>query len=328
MPQPLEIVVNRRGGVPVREQLVTQLELKILDGTLSQGQRLPSVRTLARSLKVHHNTVSAAYQDLKASGHVELQRGSGVFVCRGGPVGLPDARGLDEMIRVALHAAFRKGFTGSEVRAAVERWLAAVPPERVLVVDPSLEMGELLAHEIRQALKVPASATSLEALGRDPGLTAGALAVVLPYHVEAFRRAAPSAGLEVVTLEVPAADRDVVRALPMGSIVLFVSHSPTVLPFASGFLSSLRGDEILVEVRLLSETREWKRLLKAADLVIADALSVDVLRRAGARAVLELRVVPGKALERVREALTVVVPRPTAAASARPAGPRGNTPRD
>ena len=39
MPQPLEIVVNRRGGVPVREQLVTQLEMKILDGTLSHGPR-------------------------------------------------------------------------------------------------------------------------------------------------------------------------------------------------------------------------------------------------------------------------------------------------
>jgi DNA-binding transcriptional regulator YhcF (GntR family) len=312
MPQPLEIVVNRRGGVPVRDQLVTQLEMKILDGTLGQGQRLPSVRTLARSLKVHHNTVSAAYQDLKASGHVELQRGSGVFVCRGGPTGLPDARGLDEMIRMALHAAFLKGFTGSEVRAAVERWLAAAPPDRVLVVDPSQEMGELLAHEVRQALGVPATACTLEDIARDPGLASGTLAVVLPYHVEAFRRVVPSAGLEVVTLEVPAADRETVRALPDGSIVLFVSHSPTVLPFASGFLSSLRGDEILVEVRLLSETREWKRLLRAADLVIADALSVDVLRRAGARSLLELRVVPAKALARVREALMVVVPRASA----------------
>jgi DNA-binding transcriptional regulator YhcF (GntR family) len=309
MPQPLEIVVNRRGGVPVRDQLVTQLELKILDGTLSQGQRLPSVRSLARSLKVHHNTVSAAYQDLKASGHVELQRGSGVFVCRGGPTGLPDARGLDEMIRVALHAAFRKGYSGTEVRAAVERWLAAVPPDRVLVADPALEMGELLAHEIRQSIGVPATACTLEDLARDPSLASGCLAVVLPYHVEAFRRAAPSAGLEVVTLEVPAAEREVVRALPLGSIVLFVSHSPTVLPFASGFLSSLRGDEIHVEVRLLSETREWRRLLRAADLVVADALSVEPLRRAGARGLRELRVIPGKALDRVRDALTVVAPR-------------------
>ena len=44
----MDIFVNRRGGVPVRDQLVTQLELKILGGELAQGQRLPSVRALAR----------------------------------------------------------------------------------------------------------------------------------------------------------------------------------------------------------------------------------------------------------------------------------------
>jgi DNA-binding transcriptional regulator YhcF (GntR family) len=39
----LDIVLNRKGGVPVRDQLVAQLELKILGGELPLGQRLPSV---------------------------------------------------------------------------------------------------------------------------------------------------------------------------------------------------------------------------------------------------------------------------------------------
>src|SRR5438128_10676767 len=116
----LDIVLNRRGGVPIRDQLVTQLELKILDGSLAHGQKLPSVRALARRLKVHHNTVSAAYQDLAASGRVELRRGSGVFVRETGPASLPDARSLDEMIRFALRAAFRKGFSGQQIRSPVE----------------------------------------------------------------------------------------------------------------------------------------------------------------------------------------------------------------
>ena len=87
----MDIFINRRGGVPVRDQLVTQLELKILGGELTQGQRLPSVRALARRLKVHHNTVSAAYQDLQVAGHVDLRRGSGVFVRTGGPRALAEA---------------------------------------------------------------------------------------------------------------------------------------------------------------------------------------------------------------------------------------------
>src|SRR5262245_1894652 len=203
----MDIVLNRRGGVPVRDQLVTQLELKILGGQLTRGQRLPSVRTLARLLKVHHNTVSAAYQDLAAAGHVQLQRGSGVFVRGSGPRGLPEARGLDEMIRLALHAAFAKGFTGPEIRAAVQRWLAAAPPDRVVAVDPTPEMAELIVHEIRQSLGVPATGATLEEIGRDPGALSGALAVVLPYHEAGLVRIAPGAAFEVIHLEVSAPDR-------------------------------------------------------------------------------------------------------------------------
>jgi DNA-binding transcriptional regulator YhcF (GntR family) len=318
----MDIVLNRRGGVPVRDQIVTQLEMKILEGSLAQGQRLPSVRALARRLKVHHNTVSAAYQDLEAAGHVELQRGSGVFVRRAGIATLAEARGLDEMIRLALHNAFRKGFAGPEIRAAVERWLAASPPDRVLVVDPSLEMAELLAHEIRSVLAATVTPCALEDLAREPARAAGAMTVVLPYHLEAVRRAAPGAAVEVVTLEVGAADREAIQALPAGSIVLVVSHAPTVLPFASVFLRSLRGDEMLAETRLLSAPREWKRLVKAADLVIADALSVDAVRKAAPRHLREVRVVPQSALARLREAVTAVVPGPARPASRPPKAAR------
>jgi DNA-binding transcriptional regulator YhcF (GntR family) len=284
--------------------------MKILEGSLAQGQRLPSVRALARRLKVHHNTVSAAYQDLETAGHVELQRGSGVFVRRAGAATLTDARGLDEMIRFALRSAYLKGYGTPEIRSAVERWLAAVPPDRMVVVDPSMEMAELLAHEIRSVLSVPVTPCTLDDLARDPAHVAGALTVVLPYHLEAVRRAAPGAAVEVVTLEVSAADRQAFQAVPAGSIVLVVSHAPTVLPFASVFLRSLRGDEVLAETRLLSAPREWKRLVKAADLVIADALSVEAVRKAAPRRVREVRVVPEAALAHLRQAITAVVPQP------------------
>ena len=305
----MDIVLNRRGGVPVREQIATQLQLKILGGELAHGQRLPSVRALARRLRVHHNTVSAAYQDLQAAGHVQLRRGSGVFVRRAGPTELPEARGLDEMIRLALRSALTLGHTGTEIRAAVERWLAAAPPERLVVVDPSREMGELLVHELQAGLSRPASALTLEDVARDPSLVKGTLVLVLPYYVEQLRQIAPSASVEEVTLEVNDADRKAIASLAPGSIVLVVSHAPPVLPFASVFLRSLRGDEVLVETRPLSATREWRRLAPAADLVFADALSSQAVREAGSRRVREVRVVPVRALDRLREALTVVTPR-------------------
>jgi hypothetical protein len=170
-------------------------------------------------------------------------------------------------------------------------------------------MGELLVHEVQTHIGVPATFCTPGDVARDPGLLSGALALMLPYHVETVRRLAPAAAVEVLTLEVAEDDRRAIAALPVGSIVLIVSRSPTVLPFASVFMRSLRGDEILVEPRLLSATTEWRRLAKAADIVFADGLSADALRRAGARKLREFRVVTDAAVARLKQALTVVVPR-------------------
>src|SRR5687767_12019448 len=160
----MEVALNRRAGVPVREQLVAHLEMKILSGDLVAGKRLPSVRALARRLKVHPNTISAAYRALQNLGLVERRQGSGVYVRTHAPHAIDDARGLDEMIRMALQTAFRRGFTGAEVRAAVTRWLAAAPAERVLVVDAEREMAELLVHELQPELKVPVEGMTFEEL--------------------------------------------------------------------------------------------------------------------------------------------------------------------
>jgi DNA-binding transcriptional regulator YhcF (GntR family) len=299
----MDIVLSRRGGGPVRDQIVTQLQMKILDGTLAQGQRLPSVRALARRLKVHHNTISAAYQDLEAAGHVELQRGSGVFVRRAGAATLAEAGGLDEMIRLALRSAVTRGFSPADIRAAVRRWLETAPAERVLVVDPSLPTAELLAHEIGRALTVPVMACSLEALAARPALAEGALIAALPYHRAAIRHAVPGAAAAVLTRQVAADDRRAIETAAPGSIVLVVSHAPEVLPFASVFLRSLRGEDLIVEALRLSAPAKWKRLVKAADLVLADALSAETVRKAGPRHLREFRVVPEMALSRLRKVL-------------------------
>ena len=307
----MDFILNRRAGVPVRDQLMAQLELKILSGVLKHGERLPSVRALARRLKVHHNTVSAAYQDLVATGHVELRRGAGVFVRHAGPSALSEARGLDEMIRLALHAAFLKGFSGAQIRTAVERWLTAAPPDRLVFVDPSRELAELIVHELRRVLPLPAVPARPEDVARDPGLLAGALTLVLPYHLEKVRRLAPGASVEEVTLEISKQDQAAALALPAGSVVLIVSHAAIVLPFATAVVTSLRGDELLAEARLLSASREWKRLLRAADLVFADALSVEAVRKARPRRLRELCIISQEALLRLKDALTIVAPHPS-----------------
>ena len=77
----MDFVLNRRGGVPLRDQLLAQLELKILGGGIAPGQRLPSVRVLARRLGLHPNTVSAAYRDLERAGHVRAAARGAASTC-------------------------------------------------------------------------------------------------------------------------------------------------------------------------------------------------------------------------------------------------------
>jgi GntR family transcriptional regulator len=302
-----DLVLNRRGGVPVREQLHAQLELQILSGALAPGQRLPSVRALARRLKLHANTVSAAYRDLEAAGHVRSRRGSGVYVRESGPAAPEQAASLDEMIRLALRLALRKGFTLAQIREAAQRWLAVSPPERVVFVDPEPELGELLVHELG-GLGVPVVACTLADLEKDPGRLAGALALALPYHLETIQRLAPSATLKTANLEVPEACRRAVLAVPAGAIVLLVAHAPTALELVSVLVRSLRGDAVLVESCSLSDARRWRRLVGVADLVLADALSLDAVRRARPKRVVEVRAIPPARLARLRELLGLFAP--------------------
>jgi DNA-binding transcriptional regulator YhcF (GntR family) len=299
----VDFVLNRRGGVPLHDQLLAQLELKILGGAIAPGERLPSVRALARRLGLHANTVSSAYRDLETAGHVELRRGAGVYVRAGVPAALEEARGLDEMVRLALSAAFRKGYSGSEIRAAVERWLRAAPPERVVIVDPRRETLDLVAHELQATLGVPASGCTLEELEREPGLASGALLLSLPYHSAKVARVVPSAPLRTVH---PGArrkteDRQTLRGRRDPGRLRLADP----LNIAKAFVGGLRGDEVLVETRLLSRRAEWRRLLPAADVVFADALAVPVVREGHPRRLRELRLLGEKDLARVRKALNL-----------------------
>jgi DNA-binding transcriptional regulator YhcF (GntR family) len=296
----------------MRDQLVTQLELQILTGRLRHGQRLPSVRMLARRLDIHHNTVSAAYRDLEASGRVVRRRGAGMYVCFPGPASLDEAASLQEMIRVALDVARSKGFGGTEIRQAVERWLRAAPPDRVVIVGRAPDLGQLLAHELRSLASVPVSSATFAEVGREPGLLAGALAVLLPFHAERLRRLAPDAAFEIVRLTTAEEHRAELVRLPAGSVLLVVSHARDVLDMARRFLHGLRGDELLVETRLLSAEGEWRRLVSAADVVLADGLALPRLGASGTRRLLELRLVGAHESERLRAALRVSVPGPLA----------------
>ena len=73
----MDLRISKESELPLRQQLAEQIVFQIAMGKLRPGQALPSVRELARRLKIHHNTVSEAYQDLIARRWVVGRRAPG-----------------------------------------------------------------------------------------------------------------------------------------------------------------------------------------------------------------------------------------------------------
>ena len=92
---------------PIYWQLKERTVAMILDGTLAEGEALPSVRTVAAELQLNPITVSKSYQALVEEGLVEKRRGLGMFVCEGA--------------RLKLIATERAKFLNDEWPATLDR---------------------------------------------------------------------------------------------------------------------------------------------------------------------------------------------------------------
>jgi GntR family transcriptional regulator len=74
------ITIDSKSSVPVYRQIVDGLRNLLVEGTLSAGDPLPSVRQLALDLGVHFNTVAQAYRVLADEGWLDLKRRRGALV--------------------------------------------------------------------------------------------------------------------------------------------------------------------------------------------------------------------------------------------------------
>jgi GntR family transcriptional regulator len=76
----LRVVLSNRSGVPLYQQIKEQIGAAILSGDLAEDSALPSVRALARDLKISIITTNRAYTELAAEGFIATVPGKGAFV--------------------------------------------------------------------------------------------------------------------------------------------------------------------------------------------------------------------------------------------------------
>ena len=77
----LAIALENDSSKPLHQQLYEQLRQAILSGRLTPGERIPSTRSLAKSLSISRFTVSTSYEQLLSEGYLETIGGSGTFIC-------------------------------------------------------------------------------------------------------------------------------------------------------------------------------------------------------------------------------------------------------
>ena len=76
----MKIIINSSSMVPIYEQIMDQIKAQITAGDLKENDILPSVRTLAKDLKISALTVKKAYDRLEEEGFVTTVHGKGSFV--------------------------------------------------------------------------------------------------------------------------------------------------------------------------------------------------------------------------------------------------------
>ena len=112
----IDIILTTSGETPIYQQIVDQIKAAILRGDLEAEELLPSIRVLAKELKISVITTKRAYEELEKEGLIYTMRGKGSFVADQGEHLLEESkeRLVEEKLLEAMEVAKLTGLTKSE----------------------------------------------------------------------------------------------------------------------------------------------------------------------------------------------------------------------
>ena len=113
----MDIIISNAGGVPIYDQITRQVKGLILRGELKEGEALPSMRLLARELRISVITTKRAYEELEREGFITTVPGKGCFVAPQDPELAREEtlRRVEEHLTLAVEAAKSGGVTLEEM---------------------------------------------------------------------------------------------------------------------------------------------------------------------------------------------------------------------
>ncbi|MBQ3286941.1 MAG: GntR family transcriptional regulator [Firmicutes bacterium] len=103
----MDIIISNANNSPIYEQIYRQIKNSILSGSLQEGDMLPSIRALAKDLRISVITTKRAYDELEKDGYIHTVAGKGCFVAEKNTelIREENLRQIEEHLRAAIALA-------------------------------------------------------------------------------------------------------------------------------------------------------------------------------------------------------------------------------
>ena len=121
----MKIVIKNKSELPIYEQIEQQIKAQILDSTIREDEQLPSIRQLARDLKISVITTTRVYNDLSDEGFIISVAGKGYFVAPRNNDLLKERMlcEMEEGLEKAVRSGRNAGLSDDEIISTLEEYL-------------------------------------------------------------------------------------------------------------------------------------------------------------------------------------------------------------
>lgn len=118
----MKLIINNSSMIPIYEQVIDQIKTLIRNGTLKENDNLPSVRTLAKELKISALTVKKAYDHLEEEGFTITVHGKGTYVAAISQDMLLEEqkKEIETNLEIIIQKARHCGLSDDEIRGLFE----------------------------------------------------------------------------------------------------------------------------------------------------------------------------------------------------------------
>lgn len=121
---------------PIYQQIVNRFSRSLVKGELEPGERIPSIRDLAISLKVNTNTIQRAYQEMERNNLIFSQRGTGYFVMKDEQM---VERVRDDMVRESTSRFLEEmralGYNNKQILSELSRQLGGEGEDHAVIAN-------------------------------------------------------------------------------------------------------------------------------------------------------------------------------------------------